>query len=146
MEIDYLLLKRLEDTIENQIEVLNFMAKLIAFDDQYVAENPTEELPPLVNVGVLRSHFITQKKACEGVLSLTARHLPRLKAEHDQKLATEREKRKADVKVSPKKTGKKSNVNLVEIQPLDPDSVTESVNNTAIKNPQEVSLWEGFVL
>jgi hypothetical protein len=82
--MNYEQMKKLDELIHFQIKFIDYMQELIEFDETYVKDNPNETLPPLQNIGVLKSHFTTQRKACDGVLSLTARHLPRLKAEHDK--------------------------------------------------------------
>ena len=82
--MDYQMMKRLDELMNYQIKFIDYMDELIKFDDDFTTKNPDTELPPIQNIGVLKSHFITQKKACEAVLSITARHLPRLKAEHDK--------------------------------------------------------------
>jgi hypothetical protein len=84
--MDYRHMSEMERLMNLQVKYLNYMEELIKEDNQYAQEHPNEELPPVQNLGVLKSHFLTQRKACEGVLSITARHLPRLKAEHDKKV------------------------------------------------------------
>lgn len=139
MKIDYLTVDRLEKTMKMQLEILDFLADLLEYDSRYAAEHPAGDLPPLTNPGVLKSHFITQKKACESVLSLVARHLPRLKAEHDQTRAAEREKRQQQqAKPSPHPDKAQDK----ETDPLDPDK-RETVENPPVNNPQAINLWEG---
>lgn len=82
--MDYQTMQRMEELMHFQIKFIDYMDVLIKFDEDFTSKNPNEELPPVVNIGVLKSHFITQKKACEGVLSITARHMPRLKAEYEK--------------------------------------------------------------
>lgn len=90
--MDYQKMRQLEELINYQIKFIDYMEELIKYDEKFVADNSPEGLPPLENIGVLKSHFITQRKACIGVLSLTARHLPRLKEEYDSNKAKEKEK------------------------------------------------------
>lgn len=143
MKIDYLTVDRLEKTMKMQLEILDFLADLLEYDSRYAAEHPAGDLPALVNPGVLKSHFITQKKACESVLSLTARHLPRLKAEHDKQVAVEREKRKASEATNRanKSTPTKGENPLPA--PLDLDE-REPVENPPVNHHQAITLWEGL--
>lgn len=84
--MNYQEIKRMDDIVSMQLKFLTYMEGLIQEDERFVSENPemAKELPPFQNIGVLKSHFLTQKKACEGLLSLTARHLPRLKEEYEK--------------------------------------------------------------
>lgn len=89
-------LAELKKLMEMQVKYLMCMDTVLNYDEEFEKTNPSVELPPIMNKGAMRSHFTLQMKACEGVISLTERHLPRLKVEHDQKLAEKNAKFKAD--------------------------------------------------
>ncbi len=119
--MDYHQLSDLERLMNNQIKYLDYMEQLIKFDQEYVEANPGIDLPPLQNIGVLKSHFTTQRKACEGVLSIAARHLPRLKTEKEAQEA----QKKADAKKD-KKTSKASPPPAALQLPDEPDEPAET--------------------
>lgn len=92
--MDYSTLSQLKGLMENQIKFLDYMAALIVYDKEQSEAHPEKDQPPIEGVGLLRSHFMTQKKACEAVIALTDRHLPDLKVIHD----AEQEKKKSEQK------------------------------------------------
>lgn len=92
--MDYSTMNQLKGLMENQIKFLDYMDALIAYDKEQAEAHPEKDQPPIAGVGLLKSHFMTQKKACEAVIALTDRHLPDLKAVHD----AEQEKKKAEQK------------------------------------------------
>lgn len=134
MSINYQSLSELEQVIKRQIEALNAMDLLITFDSEYVSNNPGVKLPPLENIGVLKSHFTTQRKACEGVLSLTARHLPRLKTAHD----AEQAKKKALAKAESKK---QISVSKIPTPVIDKQVERIPIENPQINKPEFMSLF-----
>lgn len=77
----YSKLEKINNVIKNQILIIEYMEEVIKYDEEYTRENINEELPPIENIGVLKSHFTTQKKACLGMISILNRHLPRLEKE-----------------------------------------------------------------
>lgn len=133
MDIDYSILSKLNQAVKMQFDMLEFMDKLIAYDTEYVLKHPEDKLPDLENMGVLKSHFMTQKKACQGLLSLSARHLPRLKIEHDEIEAKKRAVRKVSPKPQPERK-----VTAVS-SPVKPTQIP--ITNPQEHNPQYLSLF-----
>lgn len=104
--MNYQELQRAEQILQMQFDMLTKMEEFIKTDEEYEKEHPEEELPPIVNIGVLKSHIITQKKACEGFLSITARHLPRMKKEHDVAVKAKTVIAKKSIPITPKAQNK----------------------------------------
>lgn len=127
--MEYRHLSDLERLMKLQIEYLNYMEQLIKFDSEYSQEHPNDDLPPVQNLGVLKSHFLTQRKACEGVLSITARHLPRLKAENEKRIKSRQASNSA-----------KGNSKAVVVSTQTKVEV-EKVENKPLKNMSFISLF-----
>lgn len=128
-------LQELEKILKMQLKMLSVMENFMKFDAEYERDHPEETLPPIINSGVLKSHFITQKKACEGFLSYTARHLPRMKKEHDIANKAKINERKSVTKQEPVTTNPLSNQNGTNQIPKIP------IENPQVDNPAFMSLF-----
>lgn len=135
--MNYQDIQQFERILKMQLDMLCKMEEFIQFDEEYVKNHPNEVLPPVINNGVLKSHFITQKKACEGFLSYTARHLPRLKAEHDlaNKKKVVESKKPIDAKTPIKEGSAKPSATVKNVPP------TPNISNPQIHNSAFISLF-----
>lgn len=96
--MDYQKMAQLSSLMKTQIQFIDYMADLIEYDKKQTEAYPEKKIAPIPGIGLLKSHFLTQKKACETVIAIADRHLPELKAQYDEKEAVVKVKRDKEAK------------------------------------------------
>lgn len=71
----------MKTVVEKQISILEIYNQLLEYDTSLREER---ELPKIENLGAMKSHFLMELKASQGLLSLINIHLADIKARDDK--------------------------------------------------------------
>lgn len=85
----YSQISEMKTVVEKQISILEIYNQLLEYDTSLREER---ELPKIENLGAMKSHFLMELKASQGLLSLINIHLADIKAKDDEERKKIKEK------------------------------------------------------
>lgn len=126
----------MKTVVEKQISILEIYNQLLEYDTSLREER---ELPKIENLGAMKSHFLMELKASQGLLSLINIHLADIKAKDDEERKKIKEKSIQNKPSIPIKKDDSINLFSTEnnVEEIDDTDNTEDIENDDSDNCEE---------